>query len=66
MTAEFDVVVNKLPKCDFCESSANYDAKTKQGPWANMCLMHWKQRSMFQNLGKGKGQRLILEEKGSD
>lgn len=26
-----------LPKCDFCDNIADYDAPTKSGSWANMC-----------------------------
>ena len=29
-------VVN-LPKCDFCDRDAKYDAPTLLGPWAYMC-----------------------------
>lgn len=30
-------------KCDFCELVAQYDGKTKLGPWAYMCEEHRKQ-----------------------
>ena len=30
-----------LPKCDFCGSTALYDAPTVLGPWANMCSFHF-------------------------
>jgi hypothetical protein len=29
--------VDELPKCDFCNCGAKYDAPTKVGSWANMC-----------------------------
>lgn len=52
------VEVVNLPNCDFCGEVANYDARTKVGPWANMC------QSCFENfgvgLGLGAGQRLVL------
>ena len=28
-------------KCDFCDEPAVYDSKTKMGPWANMCQVHF-------------------------
>lgn len=28
-------------KCDFCDSPAVYDAKTKLGPWAFVCQQHF-------------------------
>lgn len=60
-----EVKVLQLPNCDFCkllnkEVPAEYDAKTIQGPWANMCQKHWDRYS-FHKLGTGYGQRLILE-----
>lgn len=27
----------KIPNCDFCGEVGPFDAKTKFGPWANMC-----------------------------
>jgi hypothetical protein len=55
------VIVDKLPKCDFCEYPAAYDGKTKMGPWANMCETHFKTFGV--GLGTGQGQKLILEAK---
>lgn len=55
-----EAVVQKLPKCDFCEKNARYDAKTFQGPWANMCHYHWIENAQYKTLGEGKGQNLIL------
>ena len=54
----FSVVVTKLPKCDFCENDARYDAKTFIGPWANMCGTHWALYGPGK-LGTGFGQMLI-------
>lgn len=53
--------VERLPKCDFCGNRAAYDAKTKQGPWANMCETHWRVHAESQQLGIGMGQRLVLD-----
>ena len=56
MSKQVEVVA--LPNCDFCGEVANYDARTKVGPWANMC------QHCFENfgvvLGLGAGQRLVL------
>lgn len=51
--------VARLPKCDFCDSPAKYDAVTLMGPWANMCPAHFKMHSLGR-LGLGVGQELIL------
>lgn len=57
------VIVKALPGCDICRSegvtkSAKYDGKTIMGPWANMCLTHFKGYGV--GLGTGRGQRLVL------
>lgn len=57
-----EVKVKVLPKCDFCGDTAEYDAKTENGSWANMCGDCWMEHRFFPNLGVGMGQRLILEE----
>lgn len=55
--------VDAIPPCDECRKPAEYDAKTKAGPWAYLCgscfdtFTHGK-------LGLGVGQRLVL--RGSD
>lgn len=58
------VTVTRLPKCDMCKDGtlAQYDARTKMGPWANMCGPHFNMYSMTGQLGTGLGQELILEE----
>jgi hypothetical protein len=56
------VEVDDFPMCDFCDSQASYDGKTKIGPWANMCETHFVEHGT--GLGPGKGQRLVL--KGTD
>jgi len=37
-----EVIVAEQPKCDFCSSKAEYDGKTRDGPWANMCEYHFR------------------------
>lgn len=59
------VVMAVLPRCDFCrqngqETTASYDFKTRQGPWAYGCERHWKQYRAENRLGTGIGQRLVL------
>lgn len=64
-------LVDKMPKCDFDHYAsddlmaplmpapmAKYDAKTKMGPWAYMCGMHYVMHTMYKELGTGKGQSL--------
>lgn len=55
-----EVKVKDLPKCDFCELRARYDAKTIYGVWANMCLLHWKKNARYPYLGIGIGQKLLV------
>ena len=54
-----------MPICDFCKMTdphthveASFDAKTRQGPWANMCTVHYGLYGT--GLGVGRGQRLVL------
>lgn len=61
-----EVAVDKLPSCDFCKQNplisyqaAQYDGRTKMGPWAYMCEEHFKQYGV--GLGLGKGQKLVLK-----
>ena len=49
------VEVSEKESCDFCQTIAEYDGKTKMGPWANMCVAHFKKYGV----GLGKGQKLI-------
>lgn len=56
------VVVLRLPNCDFHWADemavpAMYDAKTKQGPWANLCQECYDKWGV--GLGTGLGQKLI-------
>lgn len=55
--------VNKLPLCDFCKDKginrpAEYDFKTRLGPWANGCEVHYRRYQLHTELGIGKGQKL--------
>lgn len=53
--------VGILPSCDFdCDREARYDFKTKAGPWANGCSVHWQIHRAYKDLGTGKGQFLLL------
>lgn len=52
-------VVFKLPKCDFCDDDAAYDARTIHGPWAFVCQHHFDLYGPGE-LGVGIGQRLVL------
>jgi hypothetical protein len=50
----------QLPKCDLCDKTAEYDARTKSGPWAHLCPDHWSSETYGQ-LGTGYGQKLIVK-----
>lgn len=50
------VKVEELPSCDFCGNTAQYDAATKFGPWANMCESDFEVHGV--GLGTGRGQKL--------
>lgn len=56
------VTVAVLPKCDFCDDQAHYDAKIPMyGSWANVCERHFKRFGC--SVGLGKGQKLVLANK---
>ena len=61
-------IVFQKPDCDFCTtgvgSQAQYDGATVQGPWANMCNMHFRQYG--KGLGLGRGQKLMTPEQYLD
>ncbi len=66
-----ETYVTKLPPCDIhlyerngTVVPAKYDAKTKKGPWANMCESCFRTHGI--GLGVGRGQRLILRGPGTD
>jgi hypothetical protein len=53
------MIVQDLPVCDICQTStAVYDAKTTQGPWAYMCEPCWNAYGVGR-LGTGYGQKLV-------
>jgi len=58
------VEVLELPDCDICGETAAFDAKTVNGPWANLCPAHYAR--LGYGLGLGKGQRLILKGSSND
>jgi hypothetical protein len=55
------VLVAKLPKCDFCDQLAKYDAASRQGLWGYFCPVHFHQYTDGV-LGRGRGQELITKE----
>jgi hypothetical protein len=55
------VQVSVLPKCDFCNETAKYDARTKVGQWAYMCTECFKKHGVGK-LGTGYGQEFVLRE----
>lgn len=57
-----EIKVNALPKCQFCDSNAEYDGKMRRGSWAFMCKFHWDLHGVAK-LGTGYGQKLIKREK---
>ena len=66
--AGHEVLMDALPTCDFCSERgthrlAEYDGKTVFGPWANMCVPHFRQHGV--GTGLGKGQRFILRKEGA-
>lgn len=54
--------VAKRPNCDICGAPAHYDAKTKHGPWAYLCVEHFASMAASHELGTGRGQRLVVAE----
>jgi len=56
-----EILVDELPRCDFCGKPANYDFSTKMGPWANGCVTCYKEYRRHDELGEGKGQKLVLK-----
>lgn len=61
-------LVMELPLCDYIEVDAHhppnvkavYDAKTKAGPWANMCARCYRDHGVREALQTGVGQRLVV------
>jgi hypothetical protein len=54
-----EVTIHEERSCDFCGETAEYDARTIFGPWANMCQECFDGKGIGQ-LGTGFGQRLVL------
>ena len=57
------VIVSELPSCDMCrmegkDEPAEYDARTRNGQWGNLCQDHFDQQGC--RLGLGFGQKLIV------
>lgn len=48
-----------IPICDFCMHAAEYDCRTRLGPWAWACAKHFEKHGFA--LGTGHGQRLVLK-----
>ena len=51
-------------KCDFCDKTAEYDARTGIGAWAYLCREHFEKYGI--GLGLGKGQKIIYVEQKTD
>jgi len=60
------VVVDEVPTCNFCETPGPYDFKTKHGPWAHGCEVHWRQYRVSPTLGTGKAQLLVTADQVDD
>jgi len=64
------VVVPNLPLCDFCKeppAHGPYDFKTRMGPWAHGCELHWTVYAMHPGvLGVGIAQLWITQDQVTD
>jgi hypothetical protein len=56
------VLVDAIPRCDFCDKDGLYDFKTVDGPWAHGCYEHYRYLAMYPDLGTGKGQLWVTED----
>jgi hypothetical protein len=54
-----EVVLSSKKKCDLCGDLAEYDGKTKSGPWAYMCKECMMRHGT--GMGTGKGQKLMYK-----
>ena len=54
-----EVVVSTIPKCQFCEQPAMYDAVVGR-PWGYVCNIHFAEYEC--KVGLGLGQKLILRD----
>lgn len=54
--------MNMEKRCDICDTRCHsifYDAKMKQGPWANMCSFCFQFLGV--GLGTGRGQKYVSQ-----
>ena len=58
------MLVEQLPHCYHCSSTARFLAKTNDGYWANLCSVHMKSHGI--RIGLGWGTRLVVKPKGED
>jgi hypothetical protein len=56
------ILVDEIPKCDFCDDPGPYDFKSDVGPWAHGCGKHWRRHGAYSELGTGKGQLWVTED----
>ncbi len=56
-----EAAVPQRPSCSWCSSPALYDFKTVSGPWGYGCQIHYEAFRLYDTLGTGKGQRLVVE-----
>ena len=62
-----EVTILEPKGCDFCQQAgegfvqAQFDFKTVMGPWANGCTRHYEKFRLYDRLGTGMGQRLIVK-----
>lgn len=59
------ILVDSIPACDFCYDPPDpgpYDFKTKMGPWAHGCKMHYELYRAYTTLGTGKGQLWVTQD----
>jgi len=56
-------LMSKIPDCDYCHGTnpypAEYDGATLDGPWAFMCQSHYDLKTKYNELGWGKGQKIV-------
>ena len=55
----YEVEMEKAPKCDICGAEAKYDAKTTTGQWGYLCPNCFMMYGV--GLGLGKGQKIVIK-----
>jgi hypothetical protein len=55
------IIMSTLPQCQFCDSVAQYDFRTKDSRWTYACEEHWRRMRAAEGLGIGEGQLLVRE-----